>query len=346
MWFGSDNNAGMAPEVLAALGRVNEGWTPAYGADDVTKRAADMIRERFEAPDAAVYFVATGTAANSLALACLSPAWGGIYCHQAAHIEVDECHAPEFYTGGAKLVHVEGDHGRMTPETLSSRMAKTPHGDVHCTQHGALSITNATEAGTIYRPDDLKALTAIARDAGIGVHLDGTRFFYACAATGLSPAEMSWKAGVDILCLGASKNGGLAAEAVIIFDPAKAWEFELRRKRAGHLFSKMRFLSAQFEAMMTGDLWRTLAQTGIDRAAYLAEGLRRIDHVGFVDPVEINLIFVTMPRAAHKAARAAGAYYALVGDLDDPDDEALTCRFVCSHQTTEAEIDAFLKVVA
>ncbi len=346
MWFSSDNAAGVAPEVLQAMADAAPGWAMAYGNDEGTSRAAAMIRDRFEAPDAAVYFVATGTAANSLSLACLAEPWSAIYCHQSAHIEEDECNGPEFFSGGAKLALIEGEHGRMSPEGLQTRLDKTAQGDVHCAQHGPLSITNATEAGTLYDPSDVDALTAVAKKADISVHMDGTRFAYAVAALGCTPAELSWKAGVDILCLGATKNGAIAAEAVILFDPKLAWEFELRRKRAGHLFSKMRFLAAQFEAMMTDDLWLTLASRANATAAALADGLSKLSHAKLIHPVEANLMFVDLPRSVHRDARAKGAAYALLGDLNGPDKEMLTCRLVCSAQTAGEEVDAFLKAVA
>lgn len=346
MWFSSDNAAGVAPEVLQAMADAAPGWAMAYGNDEKTSRAADMIRDRFDAPEAAVYFVATGTAANSLSLACLAEPWSAIYCHQSAHIEEDECNGPEFYTGGAKLALIPGEHGRMTPDGLQARLDRTSQGDVHGAQRGPLSITNATEAGTLYDPSAVDALTSVAKKAEIAVHMDGTRFAYAVAALGCTPAELSWKAGVDILCLGATKNGAMAAEAVILFDPKLAWEFELRRKRAGHLFSKMRFLAAQFEAMMTDDLWLTLAARANATAAELAEGLSKVSHAKLLHPVDANLMFVDLPRSVHAAARRKGAAYALMGDLEGPDDEMLTCRLVCSAQTTGEEVDVFLKAIA
>lgn len=346
MWFSSDNAAGVAPEVLQAMADAAPGWAMAYGNDERTSRAAALIRERFEAPGAAVYFVATGTAANSLSLACLAEPWSAIYCHEKAHIEEDECNGPEFFAGGAKLALIPGEHGRMTAEGLQARLDRTSQGDVHGAQHGPLSLTNATEAGTIYDPAAVTALSDVARAAGCAVHMDGTRFAYAVAALGCAPADLSWKAGVDILCLGATKNGAMAAEAVILFDPELAWEFELRRKRAGHLFSKMRFLAAQFEAMMTDDLWLKLAARANATAAHLADGLGKVSHAKLVHPVDANLMFVDLPRSVHRKARAEGAAYALLGGLEGDNEEMLTCRLVCSAQTTEEEVDAFLKVIA
>ncbi|MGB0853253.1 MAG: threonine aldolase family protein [Pikeienuella sp.] len=345
MWFTSDNAAGAAPEVLEALARANEGYAGAYGGDPLTARVQDMIRETFEAPDAAVHFVATGTAANSLALACLTPSWSGVYCHRAAHIEVDECGAPEFFTGGAKMVLVDGDDGLMTPDALDAVIPKADGHPVHHVQRGALSLTNATECGTVYTPADVRALTDIAKAKGAPVHMDGTRFANAIATLGCSPAELSWKAGVDILCLGATKNGALAAEAVIIFDPDMAWEFELRRKRGGHLFSKMRFVAAQFEAMMTNDLWLRNARHANAMADQLAGGILSIRGGSLMHPRQANLVFASLPRAAHKAAMAKGAAYhfwPMSQAKEGPDDEPVSCRLVCSSQTRESDVDAIL----
>lgn len=345
MWFTSDNAAGASPEVVAAVSRVNTGYQLAYGGDDVTDRARAMIRERFEAPDAAVHFVATGTAANALSLACLCPPWGAIYAHTAAHVEVDECGAPEFYTAGAKMTLIEGDHGRMQLSALQSALASAASGGVHNVQRGAVSITNATECGTVYSVQDVSALTAAAHAHDVPVHMDGTRFANAVASFGCTPADLSWRAGVDILCLGGTKNGAIAAEAVIIFNPEKAWEFELRRKRAGHLFSKMRFLTAQFEALMTDDLWLRNAARANAVAAHLADGVAKLPGGQLTHPRQANLVFAGLPRAMHEAAKARGAaYHFWPGDQPrtGPADQVLTARFVCSSQTTMEEADALL----
>lgn len=337
MWFTSDNAAGAPPEVMAALARANDGHAMAYGADDATTRARDMIREAFEAPQAAVHFVATGTAANSIALACLTPPWGAVYCHRHAHIEEDECGAPEFYTGGAKLALVDGAHALMDEDALAAALAGGG-GAVHHVQRGALSLTQATEAGTVYPVAGLEALAGRAKALGLPVHLDGTRLANALAATGAAPADMTWRAGVDICCLGATKNGALAAEAVIIFDEKLAWEFELRRKRGGHLFSKMRFMAAQFEAMMEDGLWLRLASHANAMAARLADGLRGVDGAELLHPVDANLMFAQLPRAAHEAAKAKGAtYYEMGGD-----EATATVRLVCSWATREEDVDGLV----
>lgn len=341
MWFGSDNLAAPAPEIWEAM-RAAADYAPAYGEDDGSERARGMIREVFEAPRATVQFVASGTAANGLALSCLCPPWGAVFCHREAHVQTDECNGPEFFTGGAKLALAAGAHGRMKPETLRAAMATTSATDPHWPQPGALSLTNATEAGTVYAPEDIAALTAVAREAGIRTHMDGTRFANALAHLGCSPAELSWKAGVDILCLGATKNGALAAEAVIMFDPAQDYEFQLRRKRAGHLLSKMRFVAAQFEAMLTGDLWLRTAARSNAMCARLADGLRALPAAELVHEPQANLIFVRLPRGVHRRAREASAVYGVWASLDGPADEMLDCRLVCSNLTTEADVDALL----
>lgn len=338
MWFTSDNAAGAAPGVLETMARLAGGPAMAYGTDPVSDRARAMIREVFEAPDAAVQFVSTGTAANALALATMCPPWGSVWCHDEAHIEVDECGAPEFYTGGAKLVKIEGEDGRMEQAALERAIAAAG-ASVHNVQKGALSITQATEAGTVYSAEAIAKLAAAAKAAGAPVHLDGTRFANAIAATGASPAEMSWKAGVDVLCLGFTKNGAPAAEAVVMFDPARGHEFELRRKRGGHLFSKMRFISAQIIAMLEDGAWLRFAGHANAMAARLAEGLKGVPGANIIWPVEANLIFVDLPQAAHDAAKAKGGAYHLMPGAPEG---MVRARLVASYATTEADVDALI----
>lgn len=348
MYFASDNNAPVPSQVFEALARANTGYAPAYGNDALTGRVVAHIREIFEAPEAAVYLVATGTAANALALACFCPPWSAVYCHRDSHIETDECGAPEFFTGGAKLVLLDGEHGRVTPDTLESKLASAQHVGVHNVQRGVLSLTNTTEAGTVYGAADVAALTAVARRHGIPSHMDGARFANALVAAGCTPAELTWKAGVDVLSFGGTKNGLLGVEAVVIFDPARAWEFELRRKRGGHLFSKHRYLAAQMEAYLDDDLWLSLAARANVAGARLAEGLGTVSGVHIEHPVEANMLFASFPRAAHRRAREAGASYYLTtrnATLDGPDDTALGARLVCSWNTTEADIDQFIALL-
>lgn len=345
MHFASDNSSPVHPKVMQALAEANSGYAPSYGTDPIMTKVRDRIRDLFEAPDAAVHLVSTGSTANALALATYCPPWGAIYCHRRAHVEEDECGAPEFYTGGAKLVLVEGADGCMTPDTLRDAMGRTRQGDVHGVQHGALSITNVTEMGTVYSAAEIAALTSVARAAGLPCHMDGARFANALAATGATPAEMTWKAGIDILSFGGTKNGLMGVEAVVMFDPRKAWEFELRRKRGGHLFSKHRYLSAQMLAYLTDDLWLHMARTANAAGQRLAAGIRQVANAEIRHPVDANIVFARWPRAAHRAARNAGAqYYFTAPDvaLDGPPDELLPARLVTSWCTTDKEIDAFL----
>ncbi|MFV0491486.1 MAG: threonine aldolase family protein [Pseudorhodobacter sp.] len=332
MFFASDNGATIPPDIMAAIVAANDDPSLAYGNDAATARCRDRIRQVFEAPEAEVFLLTTGTSSNCLSLATLAPSWSTIFCHARAHIGRAECNAPEFFTGGASLTKIEGPHGRIEPEALADAITRTG-GAVHNPQKGALSLTNATEAGTVYDPSRLSALTAVARDQGVPVHLDGARFANALARTGASPAEMSWKAGIDILSLGGTKNGLMAAEAVIMFDPAKAWEFQLRRKRAGHLGSKLRYIAAQFDAWFANDRWLTLARDANIRATRLAKGLQDLG-AEFLNPVEANVIFALLPAEAHERAKAAGAVYYRYNDR--------LCRFVTGWDTSDADIDALL----
>lgn len=337
MFFASDNGAPCPPQVMAALAAANEGPAMPYGNDPVTARAVQAVREVLEAPEAAVYFVATGTAANALALATLCPPWGAVFCHQIAHVQQDECGAPEFFSG-AKLLTVPGDHGRMDPAALDAAIRGQGVRVVHSVQPGAVTLTNVSEAGTILTPGDTAALVRVAHAHGLPVHLDGARFANAVAATGATPAELTWKAGVDALSFGGTKGGLLGAEAVVFFDPARAWEFELRRKRGGHLFSKNRYLAAQFAGWLPGGLWLDMAAQANAMAARLASGLIGLPGTGLVHPVQANIVFATLPQAMHDRLKAAGArYYDMGGGK---------ARLVTSWATTEAEVDAFLAAAA
>jgi threonine aldolase len=351
MWFTSDNTGPAHPRVMEALVRANDGCQPSYGADAVTERVVARLREVFEAPDAAVHLVATGTAANALSLACLCPPWGTIFCHQYAHVAEDECGAPEFYTGGAKLTLLGGEDCKIRPEALEAVAAKTG-GAVHNVQRGAVSITNATEAGTAYTPDETAALAAVARRHGMPLHLDGARFANALVTLGCTPAEMTWKAGVDAVSFGGTKNGLLGVEAVILFDAARDWEFALRRKRGGHLFSKHRFLAAQMEAYLADDLWLDLARMANERAGRLARGIARAPGARLLHPVEANEVFAAWPRRLHRRVEAAGALYylwsfddPLAQTTDGPDEAPVAARLVCNWATEAAEVDRFVDLV-
>lgn len=342
MFFTSDNASGAAPEIIAALARANEGFAPSYGADAIMARVQARIRDIFAAPEAAVYLVATGTAANALALSVFAQPWRAILAHTDAHVARDECGAPEFYASAAKMIPVAGDHGKMTAETLVAALAKVVQGDVHSVQPGILSITNLTEAGTAYTAAEIAALAAVARAAGFACHLDGARFANALIATGASPAEMTWQAGIDVLSLGGTKNGCLGVEAVVLFDPAKAWEFELRRKRGGHLFSKHRFLSAQMEAYLQDDLWLRLATHANAMGARLAAGIAAVPGARLWHPAPANMMFAEWPAGGHARTEAAGAaYYPIAAPAGRE-----AARLVTSWASTAADVDALLAALA
>lgn len=345
MNFASDNTSGAHPAILEGLAAANAGHVHSYGGDPITEGVQAKIREIFEAPEARVYLVATGTAANSLSCAILTQPWGAIFCHRNAHIEEDECGAPEFYTGGSKLVLVDGPDAKMDPDLLARTIAHTGRGGIHNVQRGMVSITNSTEAGAVYSPAEVAALTEVARRFHLPVHMDGARFANALVAAGCTPAEMTWKAGVDVLSFGGTKNGCMGVEAVVIFDPKRAWEFELRRKRGGHLFSKHRFLAAQMQAYLTDDLWLKTARHANEMARKLSEGISKVEGAKLIHPTDANAVFASFPRGAHKRAHEAGAYYYLWPfdqSLEGPEEELLAARLVCSWATTPEEIDAFL----
>ena len=338
MFFASDNGSGAAPEIMAAVVRANAGYARSYGADGIMDRVKTQIRAVFQAPDAAVYLVATGTAANALAMSLYTQPWNAVFCHEEAHAALDECGAPEFFSGGAKLVLVAGGHGKMTPESLGQALAKVGESGVHGVQRGMVSITNVTEAGTVYAPAEIAALTALAKARGLPCHLDGARFANALVATGATAAEMTWKAGIDVVSFGGTKNGCMGVEAVVIFDPAKAWEFELRRKRGGHLFSKHRFLSAQMDAYLTDGLWLRLATHANQMGARLAKGITQINSARLLHPVDANILFPEWSPGTHDRAEAKGAIYYRFPAA--PNREA--ARLVASWSTTEADVDTLL----
>jgi len=340
MDFTSDNAWGVAPEIMAALAEANHGSAASYGADDVTARVASLMSDLFE-HEVEIFPVATGTAANALALASLTPPWGAIFCHELAHAHVDECGAPELFSNGAKLVPVVGENGKIEPDAFRSAIRALPLGNVHNVQPSTLTLTQSTECGTIYSLDEIGALTDIAHSRDIAVHMDGARFANAIAALNISPAEVTWKAGVDAMSFGATKNGAMAAEAVIFFDKRLARDFAYRRKRGGHLFSKMRFLSAQLEAYLTGGLWLRLAAHANIMAKDLAEGLHALPGVTLHFPVQANEIFVRLPVAVSEALKTAGARFhpwPMAGD----NDAARTVRLVTSFRTEPSAVAEFL----
>jgi threonine aldolase len=344
MYFGSDNAGPVHPKVMDALVRANAGYAAPYGADPIMDEVRARIRDVFEAPEAAVYLVATGTAANVLALATLSNPWETIFCTVPAHIQTDECNAAEFYTAGAKLSLVDAPDAKMTPEALRAAIEAEENRGVHGPQRGPLALTNVTELGTVYSPDEIAALTGVARDYGLKSYLDGARFSNALAATGARPAEMTWRAGIDAVSFGGTKNGLMGVEALVMFDPAKAWEFELRRKRGAHLFSKHRYLSAQMLAYLEDELWLELARSANAANARLVAGLEALDGVGLAHSPDANMTFATWPQSMHRRLIGTGAQYNLLeaaADGVDPD-ERLTVRLVCDWSASDENTDRFL----
>jgi len=336
MNFASDNVTQVAPAIMAALAAANRGPAMPYGNDAATQRLTAAFERLFETK-VTIFPVATGTAANALALAAMTPPWGAIYCHPDSHINADECGAPEFQSGGAKLVSVSGGHGKIDPAALADALAAAEAGIVHHVQPAALSITNQSEAGTVYRPEEVAALAAIAHGQGMHVHMDGARFANAVAALGCSPAELTWRAGVDALSFGATKGGAMAAEAVVFFKRALAADFGYRRKRAGHLFSKMRFLSVQLEAYLADDLWLGNARHANAMARRLAQGLAAIAGVSLTHPADGNEVFALLPEAAIEAAFAQGfTFYRWSGE------GLVQCRFVCGFSTLSEDVDALV----
>ncbi|MBT8460866.1 MAG: low specificity L-threonine aldolase [Boseongicola sp.] len=346
MKFASDNNGPVHPKIMEAIVRANEGHVPAYGNDALTAAAKDKVREVFEAPEASVFFLPTGTAANSLILGSLTKPWETIFCANFAHIHVDECHAPEAFTNGAKLTPVGKRIDKFNSEELESAISAFSPENMQQSAHGPVSVTQVTERGTLYTLEEIRAIAQVCRNARVPLHMDGARFANAAAALGCTAAEMSWKVGVDAVSFGATKNGAMAVEAAVIFDPVLAVEFRRRQQRAALVFSKSRYLAAQMEAYLTDGLWFELAGEANRLTALLEDGIEGIDGVKFAFKREANMMFVWMPRFVHRALMEAGAYYYIeAGELegDDPH-EPLLGRFVCDWSVEEAGIARFAKV--
>ena len=346
MFFASDNAGPAHPSVVEALAAANEGYAMGYGNDPITQAVQEKIREVFEAPKAMVHLAATGTAANVILLATLANPWDSIFCTPMSHINMDECNAPEFYAQ-AKLAEVPATNAKMTPEALRAKILEKGAIGVHSSQRGPVSITSVTERGTIYSISEIKALMEVAREFGLKVHLDGARFANAMVALGCSPAEMTWKAGVDAVSFGGTKNGLMGAEACVLFDPTPQQEFEFRRKRGGHLFSKHRYLSAQFEAYLKDDLWIDLARRANASAARLLEGLKGCDAVTLPFAPEANMIFFKAERQFHQRLMGKGAvYYVEDGDVENgPAEGILTGRLVTDWSMTEDGVAAFTEAL-
>ena len=343
MNFASDNTAPVAPAILDALSAANTGYALGYGNDDWTKALEHRFAEIFER-EVAVFLMPTGTAANALALAHVSPPWGVVLCHAESHIATDECGAVEFFGGGLRLVGLPGEGGKIAPATLKNALAGYGGHSPHQMIPSALSITQASEAGTIYRTGEIAALAEIAHGRSLALHMDGARFANALVRLNATPAQMTWQAGVDVLSFGATKSGAMAAEAVIVFDPARAAYLGERRKRAGHLLSKHRFIAVQMLAFLAEDYWLTLARHANAKADLLATQLTAIG-IKPVWPVEANLVFAVLPRALDAKLRAAGAgYYVRSSDSLDIGAGNVLVRLVTSFASTDEDVAGFVEL--
>jgi len=333
--FASDNYAGICPEAWQAMADANQGFTSSYGDDPWTERACACIRDLFET-DCQVFFVFNGTAANSLALASLCRSYHSVICHELAHVETDECGAPEFFSNGTKILHIPGANGKLDLDAVEQAIIR--RSDIHYPKPRVLSLTQSTELGTLYTPAEIAAAGELARRHGLRVQMDGARFANAVAALRLSPAEISWKSGVDVLCLGGAKNGLAIGEAVVFFNRELAEEFDFRCKQAGQLASKMRFISAPWIGMLESGAWLRHAAHANRMAAILAEGLEQIPGVRLMSPCQANAVFVEMSADAAAALRAAGwHFYSFIGTGG--------ARFMCSWQTSENDVSQLLAAV-
>lgn len=324
--FRSDNTHGASPEILEALTRAAAGTMTSYGGDAITERVRQRCRDLFE-HDVAIFTVLTGTAGNALAIASMTPPWGGVFCHEDAHIHRDELGAPEFFTNGAKLFPIAGADGKLHAEDVA-RVVHEIGEEGRTAIPSCVSITQATEAGTVYRPEEIRAIVEGAR---IGVHMDGARFANALVRVGCTPAELTWRAGVDVLVLGGTKNGAMAAELLVVFKAELAAAIEPRWHRAGHRLSKARFLSAQFDAYLAEDLWLRNARRANAAAQRLAENIR----AEVLRPVEANVVFVRMAEGVAEKVRDAGFLF-----YDWPIFGEGAVRLVTGFDTTDAEVDA------
>lgn len=344
MNFASDNGAGVHPAVMAALAAANEGRAASYGADDLTREARDALRDVLGAPGAGVHFVATGTAANALALAAVAPPWGRIFCHRDAHIEASESGAPEMFTGGAKLTLLEGEGGLIAPAALDQAATFWAGEGLGGGTPAAVSITNTTEWGRVWSPGDIAAIGAVARRHGLRLHMDGARLANAVAAGTAAPAALTHQGGVDILSFGGTKAGAMAAEAIVSFDPAFSDRLDHLRKRGGHLVSKHRYLAVQMAALLRDGLWLDLARHANEMALLLADELAQVAGARLVQPVESNQVFVTLPLGADERATAAGARYHRWPGAGEQTGE-VTIRLVCAWDTRPEEVAALIAVL-
>jgi threonine aldolase len=326
--FASDNYAGVCPEAMQSLREANADHAAAYGNDIWTARASDLIRETFET-DCEVFFVFNGTAANSLVLASLCESYHSILCHELAHVETDECGAPEFFSNGTKLLQVRGEQGKIDPDLLEQ--VATKRTDVHFPKPRVVSITQATEVGTVYTIDEVAAISEVAKARGLHVHMDGARFANAVASLGVTPSEITWKVGVEALCFGGTKNGTHVGDAVVFFDRSLAFEFEYRCKQAGQLCSKMRFMSAPWVGMLQDGAWLRYAKHANDMAALLDELLSAVPGVRRLYPRQANSVFVELPQYVINGLRADGwQFYTFIGTGG--------CRLMCAWDTQPEDV--------
>ena len=325
--FASDNYSGICPEAWAAMEQANQGHQRSYGDDQWTAKAADRFRELFET-DCEVFFAFNGTAANSLALAALCQSYHSVICSDAAHVETDECGAPEFFSNGSKLLTARGENGKLNPEAIREIALKRQ--DIHFPKPRVVTLTQATEVGCVYRPDELRAISKTCKELGLNLHMDGARFANACAFLGCSPAELSWKAGIDVLCFGGTKNGMAVGEAILFFNHDLAVDFDYRCKQAGQLASKMRYLSAPWVGMLENDAWLTRATHANRCAQLLGQLIQDVAGLRILAPVEANGVFVEMPDAAIQALRDRGwRFYTFIGGA---------ARFMCSWDTEQTRV--------
>jgi threonine aldolase len=330
--FASDNYAGICPEAWAALAEANQGHAPGYGDDAWTQKAADLIREIFET-HCDVFFVFNGTAANSLSLASMCQSYHSILCHETAHIEADECGAPEFFSNGTKVLLMPGADGKVVPVEIERMVKKRT--DIHYPKPRAVSLTQATELGTVYSPDEIKAIWAKAKSLGLRIHMDGARFANAVASLGVTPKEITWQAGVDVLCFGGTKNGIHVGEAVVFFNRELAREFDYRCKQGGQLASKMRFISAPWVGMLKDGVWLRHAAHANKMAEYLETKLRPLSQIKILFPRQANAVFAELPQAAIDGLRAKGwKFYTFIGQGG--------CRLMCAWDTMESDVDQFV----
>lgn len=343
MNFTSDNITPVSEPILSAMRAANTGTAHSYGGDRLTQRLERAFCDLFER-DVAVFPVATGTAGNALALSQICPPYGGVFCHETAHIATDECGAPEFYCAGAKIMGLPGEDGRIHAAQIEPGVAFAREMGVHHVKPSAVSLTQATEWGTVYPLAQVAQISSVARTAGLRVHMDGARFANALVHLGCSAAEATWKQGVDVLTFGATKNGAMSAEAVVFFDPSGAQDFGHRRKRAGHLWSKMRFLAAQLLAYLENDLWLSNARNANAMASRLGAGLGNITGVRLLQPVEANEVFAALPEPMAVGLERLG--FGFYRWHLSPVRDAVPIRLVTSWTTQLTEVEAFLAAAA